>query len=138
MKNDSQAPVKLHSATGEFLGVFIAPELWTRICGPVQEALDRLFPAEACPCKEPLADLELLKQHWDFLYPVDTDVSCEFCGASTHDWAKDDPRKFMLKAASLGGLVSYECLSCKARIQKMHFKREIRVECKPYKAKTGK
>ncbi len=136
MKNKAQSLVKMYTATGEFLGVFIPPELWGQIKAPVQEAVERLTPPQAV--KEPLADLELLKQHWDFQYPVDTDVQCKICGAETPDWAADDPRKFLLKAASLGGLVSYECQTCKARVKKMHFKREICVECVPCPAKACK
>ena len=129
MPNTGHEPLKVYSSSGEFLGVFINPELWAKIQGPVSEACERLAPREEP--KEPLGDLELLIQNWDFQYPVDTDVRCELRGNETPDWAKDAPRKFRLKAASLGGLVGYECQSCKARVLKKHFKREIQVQCVP-------
>lgn len=129
--NNNQ-PVTLYSSSGEFLGVFISPELWEVLRTPVQKVLDQAAQAALNKDKEPLEELELLKQHWDFLYPVDTDVLCTCCGNSTEDWAADSPRKFRLKTANLGGLVGYECLSCHARILKRHFKKEIKVECRPY------
>jgi hypothetical protein len=122
-------PLKMYSSSGEFLGVLIGPKLWARIKDPVEAACQALAPREEA--KEPLADLDLLIQNWDFLYPVDTDVRCALCGNETPDWSKDAPRKFRLKAASLGGLVGFECQDCKARVLKRHFKREIQVQCIP-------
>ncbi|MFW6177785.1 MAG: hypothetical protein ACOC43_05400, partial [Desulfohalobiaceae bacterium] len=83
--------------------------------------------------QEPLQDWELLLQHWDFKYPVSKEVSCEICGNQTQDWQKDSPRKFLLKAASLGGLVSFECLNCQARIIKKHFKDYVQVQAQSAK-----
>jgi DNA-directed RNA polymerase subunit RPC12/RpoP len=77
-------------------------------------------------------DWELLKKYWDFQYAVDTDVFCENCGNTTENWEQDHPRKFYLKAASLGGLVTFQCAQCSARILKKHFKDSIKVELLPF------
>ena len=36
-------------------------------------------------------------------------MACETCGASTEDWQADEPRKFTLAAANMGGLLAFEC-----------------------------
>jgi hypothetical protein len=77
-------------------------------------------------------DWNRLMDFWDFAYEVDMDVTCELCGNSTQDWLADDPRKFRLKAANIGGLTCFECLSCKARVTKQHFKDKISCSCTPF------
>jgi hypothetical protein len=84
---------------------------------------------------EPLRDWDLLAANWDFRYPLDLHVHCSQCGNSTLNWQKDEPRKFRLKAASLGGLVAFECCSCKARVTKRHFKDGVKTEAIPWQEK---
>jgi hypothetical protein len=122
-----------YNRSGKLEGVFLTSELWQRIRHQVQPiintGLDQLTPPEH---KEPMADLKLLQDHWDFKYPVDTDVHCDHCGNHTENWQDDVPRKFRLKAANLGGLVTYECLECKSKISKKHFKKHIDSKTIPY------
>lgn len=125
-----QSIVHAFDAKGTFLGVFIPAASWDSLESGIQSALL----AENTPArqiKEPLGDWEMLVSCWDFPYPVDLDVRCDLCGNCTQDWQLDDPRKFILKAANLGGLVSFECTSCHARIRKNHFKDEINIQCTP-------
>lgn len=118
---------------GDFDGVFIHPEVWRRIRHQVQplvnNALDVLAPEER---PEPIQDWELLVNHWDFQYPVDWDVHCDHCGNETENWKEDDPRKFRLNAANLGGLVTFECLNCRSKVTKKHFKKHIDSKTVPY------
>jgi hypothetical protein len=122
-----------YNRTGDLEGVFVTAELWRYIKHQTQpainNALECLIPTEL---KEPLNDWKMLQDHWDFKYPVDTDVHCDHCGAHTENWQDDQPRKFKLRAANLGGLVSFECLNCKAKIVKKHFKKHIKSETVPY------
>lgn len=114
---------------GRFLGVWIDAVLWNRVeseLHPVlQRALEQGEAATGDGVSEPIGDWELLKQHWDFQYPVDASVTCGACGNSTIDWQQDSPRRFRLKAASLGGLVAFQCCACGARVSKRHFKDTI-------------
>jgi hypothetical protein len=123
----------LYNRSGELEGVFLTPEIWQRIKHQAQpiinNALERMLPPEF---KEPMEDWNLLLNHWDFKYPVDKDVHCDQCGNHTEDWQKDEPRKFRLRAANLGGLVTYECLQCKSKISKKHFKKHIDTKTVPY------
>lgn len=121
---------KLYDAQGQLLGVLLSPEAWQAV-QPILEPAGNDVAAIKEP-KELLGDWETLKSCWDFPYPVDTDVACEACGASTEDFQADDPRKFLLTAASLSGLVSFYCRNCRAKIIKRHFKDVIRSETKPY------
>lgn len=123
---------KVYDEQGNFLGVFIGPDLWSRIEGEIAGLLPSLAPAPVIEKPEPLGDWATLREFWDFRYPVDTDVRCAVCGNSTEDWQKDEPRKFRLIACNMGGLVRFECRGCKARISKRHFKDKITVETKPY------
>jgi len=130
---DENRPIQaLYGDKGEFLGLFISPQMWDRIEGEVapvlQRELDRLEQEREPAVKEPIQDWENLKQLWGFNYPVDYDVHCEICGSSTSNWQGDDPRRFVLKAANLSGLVTFECRKCRARIIKKHFKDHIHVE----------
>jgi hypothetical protein len=123
----------LYSATGESVGVYIPAELWAEaeaeVLPGLQAAQERLYGPK--PQAEPMQDWELLVANWDFKYPVDMQVSCGQCGASTLNWQEDEPRRFRLKAASLGGLVVFECQSCKARVSKRHFKDGVTTETTP-------
>lgn len=117
-------------AQGKPLGVFIPVAAWEQLDPKIQQALtqgDRKKPE----IQEPLADWEMLLSYWDFPYPVDMDVHCQLCDNQTQDWKLDNPRKFFLKAANLGGLVSFECCQCHGRVRKNHFKDSIDVSCTP-------
>jgi len=121
----------LVDAKGQPQGVFLEEEFWQHVCKHVLQTLGKLFPEET-QIIEPLSDLELLEKYWDFRYDLPTDVTCETCGASTSDWKSDDPRKFMLRAANMGGLLVLECVHCKSRITKRHFKDKVTVACTPH------
>ncbi len=118
-------------AKGAQQGVFLDQELWDHVCKHVLATLEKLYPTERV-IAEPLADLELLEKYWDFRYELPSDVSCESCGASSADWKADEPRKFLLKAANMGGLLSFQCVACQSRITKRHFKDKVTVTCTPH------
>ena len=122
---------------GRFLGVWIDAVLWNRaekeLYPVLRRALEQGDESPREEAGEPLRDWELLKKHWDFAYPVDMDVACGECGNATLNWSQDSPRKFRLKAASLGGLVAYQCMSCRARVVKKHFKDHIQVQTEPFR-----
>lgn len=120
---------ELFDKDGNLIGVLIAAEMWTQMKPHLKDFLPKEAPAER---PEPTGDWELLKEYWDFPYPVDTDVHCELCDNQTENWEKDEPRKFRLVSCNLGGLVSFKCTKCQARIIKKHFKDEITVECQPF------
>ncbi len=132
MLEDNRPIQSLYGDDGEFLGLIIGPRMWDRVESEVapilQRELDKMEGKGKPENKEPLKDWENLKQMWGFNYPVDYDVHCGNCGADTSNWQEDDPRKFVLKAASLSGLVSFSCQGCGARIAKKHFKDSISVE----------
>lgn len=119
---------ELFDAGGRPLGALLGPEAWALVREAV---LARFAPAPEVP-SEPLQDWRDLVQFWDFNYPVDLDVHCDVCGAQTGNWELDEPRKFLLTAANLGGLVSFRCLGCQAKIIKRHFKDCIKVEARPF------
>ncbi|MGM0423366.1 MAG: hypothetical protein ACQEQX_00430 [Thermodesulfobacteriota bacterium] len=127
----------LYDARGKFLGLLISPRLWTEVEAKVapilEEAMGRLQQNadERQRVQEPLQDWEMLLKHWDFKYPVSKEVFCEVCGNQTQDWQEDSPRKFLLKAANLGGLVGFECLHCGSRITKKHLKDYVQVQTQP-------
>jgi hypothetical protein len=118
-------------AQGQPQGVFLEQEMWQHVCKHVLSVLDKLFPTET-EIAEPLADLQLLEKYWDLRYELPTDVACETCGASSADWKADEPRKFVLRAANMGGLLAFQCVSCKSRITKRHFKDKVTVTCAPH------
>ena len=122
--------VHAYDSSGKHMGVFIPSSLWEQLDPKLKSSLEKTD-ASPPPLKEPIADWEMLTSCWDFPYPVDKDVHCSLCGNRTNDWQEDAPRKFLLKAASLGGLVSFECCECHARIRKNHFKDVIDVSCTP-------
>lgn len=132
---DENRPIQsLYGENGEFLGIIISPRMWDRVENEVspilKRELDKIEGKDKPEYKEPLKDWESLKQMWGFNYPVDYDVYCERCGANTSNWQEDDPRKFLLKAANLSGLVTFMCCECGAKVIKKHFKDYISVETK--------
>lgn len=126
----------LYDYDRKLLGVWLSPELWAKaekaLSPAIDKALEELSPQPKKVLPEPMKDLELLLQYWDFQYPLPYDVHCEHCGAKTEDWRADEPRKFRLRTATLGGLLNFECQSCQARILKRHFKKHVDVECRPF------
>lgn len=117
---------------GRLLGAFVAKSLWERLKHDAVLAASALAsPPKSGPAEgiaEPLADWETLVACWDFQYPVDYSVHCGVCGTATAHWQQDQPRKFRLTTASLGGLVAFTCQQCAARVTKKHFKDHIHVE----------
>lgn len=131
--------LELFDAKGAPRGVHISPELWAlckdAVLPGLTKALYQLDPAcrpEPVEKPEPMAEWEQLLAYWDFTYPPAYDVHCDCCGAKTEDWRADDPRKFRLRNANLGGLVTFQCSACKALVLKKHFKKHLTVECKPF------
>ncbi|MGE4556009.1 MAG: hypothetical protein AB7D07_04210 [Desulfovibrionaceae bacterium] len=140
----SQQPIKLlYNEDGSLCAALLHPDLWSILQPEVLKILNEKglalkssapqAPSSSRPTQrsEPISDWEELTAYWDFSYPVDYDVSCEHCGAHTDNWQQDNPRTFCLSAANLGGLVSFECQRCGARIVKKHFEDVIATECTP-------
>ena len=99
--------------------------------GPIIDlALEEL--TGAAPKPEPLADYQQLLDYWDFKYPPQHEARCDCCGANSLDWRSDEPRLFRLDSANLGGLVSFVCLGCKAKVIKRHFKDHVSYDCRPF------
>jgi len=122
--------LELYDAKGNSLGALLGPEAWALVRETV---LARFAPEATAPVvEEPIQDWRDLVQFWDFNYPVDHDVTCELCGNSTKAWELDEPRKFKLTAANLGGLVAFRCQGCQAKILKRHFKDCIKTETKTF------
>ena len=121
---------EIFDAQGQSLGAILGPEVWAEVR---EDIFARFAVPQAEPEKpEPLDDWHFLVQHWDFKYPVHLDVACPLCGNESADWEHDEPRKFRLTAANMGGLVSFRCLSCQARIIKRHFFDEVTADAVPY------
>lgn len=125
---------EIYDHSGNPLGAILGPEAWAMVREVV---LDRYAPKTPVTAAEPIQDWQDLVQFWDFKYPVDHDVACPLCGNASENWQNDDPRKFVLTAANLGGLVAYRCLGCQAKVIKRHFKDEIVVEAKPFSAERS-
>lgn len=125
---------KLFDENGNLIGVLLGPDKWEQITAQLPELVAAKKKPDSQIIPEPLDDWNTLKQYWDFKYPVDYDVACEVCGEKTDNWEEDDPKKFRLLAANLGGLVRFECIKCSARITKRHFKDHIKVETLPVTA----
>jgi hypothetical protein len=130
----------LYNETGNLQGVFITATKWFE-CEKELESI--LFSQQAEhssprsePKAEPIKDWDSFLSYWDFNYPVEKIVKCDNCGAYTDDWTLDDPKKFRLKAANLGGMVSFLCLECQHRVTKKHFKDHICYECTPFTCKV--
>lgn len=128
----------LYNSQNEFQGVMITAALWEKIGESVQAEIKRVLPpaepadpTAAALAREPLQDWERFLSFWDFRYPPEYSVLCKSCGSQTHDWTADEPRKFILKAANIGGLVSYHCCGCGARVIKRHFKDSVYFEFEP-------
>jgi hypothetical protein len=117
-------------------GVWLGPELWERLKDRILPLLESeqaaASKAEPELRPEPMAEWETLLAYWDFTYPPAYDVTCEHCGNTTEDWRQDTPRKFRLRTANLGGLVTFQCQACQSLVLKKHFKKHITVECQPY------
>lgn len=128
---ESTAFQELFDCEGKALGALLGPEAWELVREIV---LSHFAPVPAAlPARpEPMQDWLDLVAFWDFPYPVDRDVSCSVCGTSTDNWEQDEPRKFFLTAANLGGLVTFCCATCQAKVMKRHFKDAIKVETRPY------
>ncbi|MCK9240871.1 hypothetical protein [Desulfocurvus sp.] len=126
----------LHDDQGQPVGVFISAALWAEVQAEVLPVLQRgagepdQVPEEAFP--EPLGDWGDLLAYWDLPYPLDRAVTCGHCGAHSADWQADEPRLFRLKACNIGGLASFECQGCRARVTKRHFKDGVKVQTVPF------
>ena len=121
------------SREGVQLGVFIPQPLWEKLKDDISACMEKLCSSSEQCEPEPLEEWESLKSYWDFKYPYCADVTCAACGSQTNDWESDTPRKFRLLAANLGGFVRFECLNCKARVSKRHFKDHMEFNCIPSK-----
>jgi hypothetical protein len=121
---------EIFDAQGNPLGAILGPEVWASVREVVLHQFAQPEPEPVKP--EPLDDWRVLVQNWDFKYPVDLDCACPLCGNASADWEHDSPRKFILTAANMGGLVSFRCLSCQARIIKRHFYDTIKIEVVPF------
>lgn len=126
MSNHDDNLTELFDKNGNLIGALITAELWTKVKPHITKLLPKAEPEER---PEPMNAWVQLKQYWDFLYPIDTDVTCDICGNTTENWEIDDPRKFRLVSANLGGLVSFKCSKCQARVTKRHFKDKITTQC---------
>jgi len=131
-----------YNEQGDLLGVYISAKLWQKISADIDSILERALKEinqddtkekdGLDSIKEPVEDWENFLKFWDFRYPVEKKAVCQHCGNQTEDWQMDSPRKFVLTAANLGGLVSFFCTKCKARIIKRHFKDKIVYETIPF------
>lgn len=124
--------LELVDGKGAVHGVCIRGDIWDAIKGEVTPLIKAIVQPQEPARPEPLHDWETLLQYWDFAYPPDRIVVCDQCGARSEDWMADDPRKFTLKAATMAGLVNFECQQCKARVVKRHFKDRYKFECRPF------
>ncbi len=116
---------------GNAHAVQISWQLWEIVRDQVTKAEQKLFPISKQDKPEPLADLETLKNYWDFKYPYSPEVSCKNCQAETSDWEHDPEHPFHLTNASLGGLLAFYCKKCGATVRKKHFKDHVALECTP-------
>lgn len=129
---------ELYDKDGNLVGCLLTAEAWQAAGPQIKELLGVSEEAPEPKVEEPLHEWDTLKEYWDFNYPPDNAVHCEHCGTSTEDWLQDDPRKFTLTSATLGGLVSYRCEQCRSRVQKKHFKDEMVTECTPFRDEKTK
>lgn len=121
--------------TGEVYAVQLSMDVWEKVEAHVTKAAESAGAPEAAedpPLKpEPLADWNTLTEYWDFKYPVNHSVRCD-CGQETEHWLEDDPRKFWLTACNLGGLLTYRCMACKAKVTKRLFKDKVTFQTTPF------
>ena len=129
MSNQDDNLTELFDKSGNLIGALITAELWTKVKPHILALLPKAEPEER---PEPMNAWVQLKEYWDFNYDIDVSVTCECCGSSTENWEIDAPRKFRLVSANLGGLASFKCSKCQARITKQHFKDKIVTQCKPF------
>lgn len=124
--------VRLYDKKGSLFGVMISPELWSRtertVAPHFERILDAMYPVNR---DEPLDALKEFKDYWDFRYDYVPDVHCDHCGARTEDWEADPEHPFILRNATLSGMLVFTCKSCGAGIRKKHFKDKIQFECSP-------
>lgn len=128
---------ELYDKDGRLVGALLGPEAWELVRQAVLERFAPAAPSVPAGPPEPLQDWLDLVAFWDFPYPVDRDVRCSECGNATENWEQDEPRKFHLTAANLGGLVTFRCAGCQAKIMKRHFKDAIKVEVRPFQAEKS-
>jgi len=131
MNSNASDVQKIFNEQGQPLGAILGPKAWAMVRDEILKTFGGQPGPRALPA-EPLEDWRILVQSWDFKYPVDLDVACPVCGNTTENWELDEPRKFWLTAANFGGLVTFHCLGCQAKIMKRHFKDVIKVEARPY------
>ncbi|MFO7817684.1 MAG: hypothetical protein ACQES5_00785 [Thermodesulfobacteriota bacterium] len=119
----------LYDSENNFLGVILSSDLWERAKFDLQPHIAAINAGNEDKAdqssvlqNEPIDDWDRFLQFWDFRYPQENGVICNACGNSTDDWVADEPRKFYLKAANIGGLVAFHCCACGARVLKRHFK----------------
>ncbi len=124
-----------YSETGQLTGVWIPAEVWLKHQDELEKILLQQEKKSALPA-EPLNEWKNFLMYWDFNYPVEKKVVCSGCGSTTEDWTQDDPKKFHLRNASLGGLVAFLCLGCQSRVTKKHFKDQILYECSDLSCKV--
>lgn len=122
---------EIYDAQGQPLGAILGLKAWALVQDEVFKAFAPVPQQQTLPA-EPIEDWRVLVKAWDFKYPVDLDVVCTVCGSGTENWELDAPRKFWLTAANFGGLVTFRCLQCQAKIMKRHFKDVIKIEVRPF------
>ena len=110
---------------GAVKAVQIGYDLWKRIEDRVRPLLKSDEPKELVQKDRPLRDFATLMQYWDFPYPYSPRVVCPHCQASTEDWQNDVSKPFILKNASLGGLIVFQCRSCGTNIRHKFFKDHV-------------
>ncbi len=132
MSNDTQSIIKLYDERGTLYGVLLDPAFWREAEPLLQPLLAAEQAAAEAEMPEPIADWNMLLDYWDFQYEPDAKVECAHCGAATEDWTNPEGKNFRLKAANLGGLVNFQCMNCKSRVIKRHFKDHYKFECKPH------
>lgn len=124
--------VHLHDRHGELYGVLLSPQVWAavqhKVAPLLEQALEKMYPS-ARP--EPMDDWRTFKDYWDFKYPFCADVHCDCCGATTEDWEHDPLHPFMLRNATLSGMLVFDCVKCGASVRKKHFKDHICFEFTP-------
>jgi len=128
---ESQHIMPIFADDGELYAVLLSRELWEKVESAVRTQGKTLLSKEEPEPAEPLRDWADFQEYWDFKYPFNARAQCDHCGNCSEDWEKDDPRKFRLKTATLGGLVGFVCLNCGSRVLKRHFKDKCVFECRP-------
>ncbi len=132
MLNKNQEHIHyLVNIKGHCQSVQLSMELWELVQSQVEKAVQKLVNQEdPFDLPQPLESLEELKTYWDFTYPYEPHVHCEFCNASTDDWENDPAHPFHLTNANIGGLLVFLC-RCGATVRKKHFHRKVVFECSP-------